>query len=97
MEKGKTRFNNGVKVAMQRKPLGQEGRFYFKPPEWVREIEDKQVASVIFALLFSWCYDGINHIDNIEKEIKNSFDNLSVKQINEIVDILIQHEVIRAQ
>lgn len=74
----------------------EDKRALFKAPEWIKEIKDKDIYSAVYALLFSWAWDGKpQKIDDIQEYVAESFDDMSESQIAEICDILIKHNVLK--
>ena len=79
------------------KALKEGERFFFQPPEWVRDIKDKGVRLAVYTLLLSWTIDGPKqHIDkNLRDYIRKTFDDLSDKQVDEVVRILVEKGVVK--
>ncbi len=64
-------------------------------PTWLKDIEDKDVAGAIFALIFNWEWEGRKeNIANLREYIRESFDDLSDAQVAQVADLLIKHKII---
>lgn len=67
---------------------------YVSVPDWVKAIKDDDVAAAIMALIFDWNFSGEDKIDNLREYVKESFDDLSDKQVEEVAQLLIEHKVV---
>lgn len=67
---------------------------YVSVPDWVKAIKDDDVAAAIMALIFDWNFSGEDKIDNLREYVKESFDDLSDKQVEEVAKLLIEHKVV---
>lgn len=67
-------------------------------PEWLKDIEDDDVAGAIFAMIFSWQWDNEDgiHIDNLREYIASRFDDLTDSQVSQVADLLIKHGVVKS-
>lgn len=68
--------------------------FYQGVPEWLRAVKDDDVFSVTMTLLTEWNTQGIKSVENLPKEIKETFPDLSDAQIQEIMSLLIDNKVL---
>lgn len=70
----------------------------FAAPDWLRKLKDEDIKSVIFALMFSWAWDNEEvKIPNLREYIKDSFDDLTDEQVEEVANLLIQNNVVKGQ
>lgn len=67
---------------------------WMEVPDWLKKVKDEDVASSVFALMFSWDMNGTKRIDNLEDYIRESFDDLSDEQVEEVANLLIEHNII---
>ena len=67
---------------------------YVSVPDWVKAIKDDDVAASIMALILDWNFSGEDKISNLREYIKESFDDLSDKQVEEVAKLLIEHKVL---
>ena len=67
---------------------------YVSVPDWVKAIKDDDVAASIMALIHDWNFSGEDKISNLREYIKESFDDLSDKQVEEVAKLLIEHKVL---
>lgn len=67
---------------------------YVSVPDWVKVIKDDDVAASIMALIFDWSFSGEDKIDNLREYVKESFDDLSDNQVEEVAQLLIEHKVV---
>lgn len=66
--------------------------FAVKTPDWVRKIEDKEIFSVVYALVASHQIDGKPFTEEgLKKEI-DDFDDLSEKQKKAVFDEIVAHK-----
>ena len=67
-------------------------QFMMKTPEWVKDIKDKDVFSVVYALIFSHQVDNKPFTeDGLKKEI-DDFNDLTEEQKQEVFDLIISHK-----
>jgi len=67
---------------------------WMKVPDWLKKVSDKEVASSVFAIMFNWEMSGPDEFDDLREYIKDIFDDLSDKQVDEVADLLIEHKVV---
>lgn len=67
---------------------------WMKVPDWLKKVSDKEVASSVFAIMFNWEMSGPDKFDDLREYIKDIFDDLSDKQVDEVADLLIEHKVV---
>ena len=67
---------------------------YVSVPDWVKTIKDDDVAAAIMALIFDWNFSGEDKIDNLREYVKENFDDLSDKQVEEVAKLLVEHKVV---
>lgn len=67
---------------------------YVSVPDWVKAIKDDDVAAAIMALIFDWNFSGEDKIDNLREYVKENFDDLSDKQVEEVAKLLVEHKVV---
>ena len=67
---------------------------WMEVPDWLKKVKDEDGASSVFALMFSWDMNGTKQIDNLEDYIRESFDDLSDEQVEEVANLLIEHGII---
>lgn len=72
----------------------QDKQIWVEAPDWLKNIKDDDVAGAVFALMFNWQIDGGEKIDNLREYIKNTFDDLSDEQVEEVATLLIEHKVV---
>ncbi len=75
---------------------GKKNLFFFQPPEWIRDIKDKGVRLAVYTLLFIWSTEKSNHIDkNLRDYVRDEFEELTDKQVDEVVEILVERGVVK--
>ena len=73
----------------------KEKQVAVKAPDWLKTVENDNVAGAIFALLFSWAWDGTpKKIDNLRKYVSGKFEDLSEDEVAEVCDLLIEHKMV---
>lgn len=77
---------------MERKK--EDKQIWVEAPEWLKDIEDDDVAGAVFALMFGWQLEGGDKIDNLREYVKENFDDLSDEQVEEVAKLLIEHKVV---
>lgn len=67
-----------------------------KSPEWLKDVENDNVAGAIVALLFGWDWDGESKkIDNLREYVSKEFDDMPEDEIAEVCDLLIEHKIVK--
>ena len=75
---------------------GRRSLFFFRPPEWVKDIKDKDVRLAVYTLLFIWTTEKSVHIDkNLRDYVRDQFEELTDKQVDEVVEILVEWGVVK--
>lgn len=72
----------------------EDKHIYVGVPEWLKDVKDDDVAGAIMALLFDWNMSGQEKISNLREYVKDSFDDLSDEQVEEVAKLLIEHKVV---
>ena len=89
MEKFMLNSNGGERTNMNDKQV------LVKAPEWLKTVENDNVAGAIFGLIFSWAWDGTpKKVDNLKEYVSGKFSDLSENEVAETCDLLIKHEVV---
>ncbi|MBR2589129.1 hypothetical protein IKE84_02210 [Candidatus Saccharibacteria bacterium] len=65
-------------------------------PDWFEQINDIEIESAIFALLFSWNFDGPEKIDNLREYLEQSFPDMTKDKIEKVANLLIEHKLVVA-
>lgn len=65
--------------------------FMIEPPEWVKDIEDKEIASAVFAIIVSHRICNQDYtVNGLRKELTD-FGSLSERQVEQACDLIISH------
>lgn len=68
---------------------------YMEIPQWVKKLENDNVAGAIISLLFSWRWDNTADVDmNLLSYLRDRFDNLTDSEIEEIANLLMRHKIV---
>jgi len=89
MEKFMLNSNGGERTNMNDKQV------LVKAPEWLKTVENDNVAGAIFGLIFGWTWDGTpKKVDNLKEYVAEKFSDLSEDEVAETCDLLIKHKVV---
>ena len=65
--------------------------FMIEPPKWVKDIEDKEVASAIFAIITSHSINNQDYTVNGLRRELTDLGSLSERQVKQACNLIISH------